>query len=285
MIPIVIVHEDYNNFLKSSIEITGKNNKIYLIGNESVKQLDSHPSVTYIDIKKYSKLESLKQFQNEFVHEGDKDRRTYMFWFLRLLIMHEFAKDYGFESFFSSDSDNVILNDINKFTFMQKNALLIANEWEPFNYSASIHAGLLNLEFCKIYEQLLFEFYLNNIENSFFSKKIEFHKSNPGSFCDMTIYYHMYKEGLIEIDNLMEPRHFQNLNYVFTSSYASPEGLESKNQYRTRFNRLLIKKDNINNSNYILNRNNNKKEYIMNIHFQGKQKKFLNQKMVRWLNL
>ena len=79
MIPIVIVHEDYNNFLKSSIEITGKNNKIYLIGNESVKQLDSHPSVTYIDIKKYTKLESLKQFQNEFVHEGDKDRRTYMF--------------------------------------------------------------------------------------------------------------------------------------------------------------------------------------------------------------
>ena len=68
-------------FLKSSIEITGKNNKIYLIGNESVKQLDSHPSVTYIDIKKYTKLESLKQFQNEFVHEGDKDRRTYMFWF------------------------------------------------------------------------------------------------------------------------------------------------------------------------------------------------------------
>ena len=30
MIPVVIVHEDYNNFLKSSIEITGKNNKIYL---------------------------------------------------------------------------------------------------------------------------------------------------------------------------------------------------------------------------------------------------------------
>ena len=72
----------------------------------------------------------------------------------------------------------------------------------------------------------------------------------------------------------MEPRQFQNLNYVFTSSYASPEGLESKNQYRTRFNRLLIKKDNINNSNYILNRNNNKKEYIMNIHFQGKQRSF-----------
>ena len=42
--------------------------------------------------------------------------------------MHEFAKDYGFESFFQV-YDNVILNDINKFTFMQKNALLIANEW------------------------------------------------------------------------------------------------------------------------------------------------------------
>ena len=40
---------------------------------------------------------------------------------------------------------------------MQKNALLIANEWEPFNYSASIHAGLLNLEFVKYMNN----FYLN----------------------------------------------------------------------------------------------------------------------------
>lgn len=284
MYPIVIVHEEYTDFLKSSIEITGKNNKIFLIGNESVKQLESHPAVSYVDIKKYTNLDKLQQFQNQFVHEGDKDRRTYMFWFLRLLIMYEFAKDFNFESFFPCDSDNVILKDINKFKFTEKNALLVANEWEPFNYSASIHAGLLDLEFCKIYEDLLFDYYLNNKKNNFFTEKIEFHKSNPGSFCDMTIYYYMHKKNLIAIDNLMKPREIENSNYVFTSSYATPEGLDSKNQYKFRFNKQLIKRDKINNSNYLINRKNNEKEYIMNIHFQGKQKKLLNQRMVKWLN-
>ena len=284
MYPIVIVHEEYTDFLKSSIEITGKNNKIFLIGNESVKHLESHPSVSYIDIKKYTKLDKLQQFQNEFIHEGDKDRRTYMFWFLRLLIMYEFAKDHSLQSFFPCDSDNVVLKDINKFPFSSKNAFLIAKEWTPFNHSASIHSGLLNLDFCRIYEQLLFDFYLNKKENSFFTKKIEFHKSNPGSFCDMTIYFYIYKKKLLEIDNLMQPRIFDAQKHVFTSSYASSEGIESKNQYKLRFKKQLIKKDRKNNSFYLINKKLNEKEYIMNIHFQGKQKKFLNQKMVNWIN-
>ena len=55
MTPIVIVHEDYQDYLKSSIEISGKNNKIYLIGNKSVEFLQDHPSVTYVNIQKYLK--------------------------------------------------------------------------------------------------------------------------------------------------------------------------------------------------------------------------------------
>ena len=79
MYPVIIVHEEYTDFLKSSIEITGKNNKIFLIGNESVKQLESHPAVSYVDIKKYKNLEKLQQFQNQFVHEGDKDEKYICF--------------------------------------------------------------------------------------------------------------------------------------------------------------------------------------------------------------
>ena len=60
MIPVVIVHEDYQDFLKSNVEITGKNNSIFLIDNKSVKVLEEHPSVTYVDINSTCKWRNFK---------------------------------------------------------------------------------------------------------------------------------------------------------------------------------------------------------------------------------
>ena len=73
-------------------------------------------------------------------------------------------------------------------------------------------------------------------------------------------------------------------NFVFTQSYANGEGFKSKNQYKLRNKKMLIKKDNSMNANYILDKNTGEKLFIANIHFQGKQKKYLNTRMVKWLN-
>lgn len=284
MTPIVIVHEDYQDYLKSSIEISGKNNKIYLIGNKSVEFLEDHPSVSYVNIQKYLKSDKIVTFNENFVHYGDKDRRTYMFWFTRMLIMYEFAKDYNLDSFFSCDSDNVVLKRVDDIPFKFNNALTISKEWEPFHYAASVHSGLLTLDFCRIYEQILFDYFLNKKKNDFFEDKINFHRSNPGAFCDMTIYYYMVKMKLLEFDNLLEPRKYLDKNFVFTQGYSSSEGLLSTTQYRMKRKKLYIQKDNKLNSNYIINTDSREKEYLLNLHFQGKQKKQLNSRIVNWLN-
>jgi hypothetical protein len=284
MIPVVIVHENYQEFLKSNVEITGKNNSIFLIGNESVKVLEDHPSVTYVDIKKYLNMEKFKLFEKNFIHYGDKDRRTYMFWFMRMLIMSEFAKEYELESFFSCDSDNTLLVDVNNFNFKKENAITIPDEWEPFYYGASVHSGLISSKFCNVYEDLITSIFLDKKKIDFIEDKINFHKTNPGSFCDMTLYFYMSQFNLIDFDNLMIPRSFKEKEFIFTQSYANGEGIKSRDQYKLRNKKMLIKRDNKLNANYILDKKTKEKFYIANIHFQGKQKKYLNSKMTKWLN-
>ena len=284
MIPVVIVHENYQEFLKSNVEITGKNNSIFLIGNESVKVLEDHPSVTYVDIKKYLNMEKFKLFEENFIHYGDKDRRTYMFWFMRMLIMSEFAKEHELESFFSCDSDNALLVDVNNFNFKKKNAITIPDEWEPFYYGASVHSGLISSKFCNVYENLITSIFLDKKKIDFIEDKINFHKTNPGSFCDMTLYFYMSQFDLIDFDNLMIPRSFKEKEYIFTQSYANGEGTKSRDQYKLRNKKMLIKRDNKLNANYILDKKTKEKYYIANIHFQGKQNKYLNSKLTKWLN-
>ena len=53
MIPSVIIHDEYQEYLETNIQITGKNNEIFLIGNSSVKVLEKYPNITYVDISKY----------------------------------------------------------------------------------------------------------------------------------------------------------------------------------------------------------------------------------------
>lgn len=278
-----MLHENYQDFLKYSIEITGKNNKIYLIGNESVKHLEDHPSVTFVDINKYMNSEDIKLFDKNFVHYGDKDRRAYFFWFIRLLMLYEFAKDYNFESFVSCDSDNVILKDVNSFPFQSKNALIVPQDWEPFYYGAGVHSSLVNLEFCEIYKNLIIDIFIKKTKIDFIDEKINFHLSNPGSFCDMTIYSYIVQNELIKVDNTMVPRDYLGKKFIFTNSYATAEGFNFRDQYKLFRGKQLIKRDKSVNSNYIIDKRTKEKHYIANIHFQGKQKRFLNKKIASWL--
>ena len=56
----VVVHEKYSNYLKYSLEITSKNNHIYLIGNKELSSLENE-NITFVDIQKYLNIESLKK--------------------------------------------------------------------------------------------------------------------------------------------------------------------------------------------------------------------------------
>ena len=65
-IPVVTVHKGYKEYLKNNLKITGKTNKIYLIGDQSLKWLENIPNVTFVDISKYENNDNINKFKNHF---------------------------------------------------------------------------------------------------------------------------------------------------------------------------------------------------------------------------
>ena len=53
-IPLVIIHSGFREYLKINLEITSQYNSIYLIGDNTVKELGNITNVTYVDINTYN---------------------------------------------------------------------------------------------------------------------------------------------------------------------------------------------------------------------------------------
>tara|TARA_B110000483_G_scaffold220479_1_gene275553 strand:- start:528 stop:1007 length:480 start_codon:yes stop_codon:yes gene_type:complete len=66
-IPVVVVHIGYQDYVRVNLEITSKTNKIYLIGDDSMKHLDTIQNVTFVDIHKYQQHPSIVEAQTAFV--------------------------------------------------------------------------------------------------------------------------------------------------------------------------------------------------------------------------
>ena len=72
MIPSIILHEEYRDYLETNIQITGKNNQVFLLGNESVKNLEKYPNVEYVDISKYVKSKRIENLKGRRSYEQKK---------------------------------------------------------------------------------------------------------------------------------------------------------------------------------------------------------------------
>ena len=271
--PVVIVHEKYEKYLKINLEITGKNNHIYLIGNKELADFDSK-NITFVDIAKYKNLKQLNIMKEKFVNYGAKDDRTELFWYSRVIMISEFMKEYNFEKIFNIDSDNILLNDVNKYPYSYENALCVSKNWHENYLTASIHCGLINENFCEEYEKLYFDIFINKSKLSLIEKKINFHKNNPGGIADMTLYYLLHSENIIDVHNLLEPVLIDGVKSVFMNNVSNSEGYENQDQYSMNRKYIdIVKKDN---KNLLYDKKNEEYLNILNIHFQGKAKKKMN---------
>jgi hypothetical protein len=284
MIPVVIIHEEYQQYLEINIQITGRNNKIFLIGNKSVKSLEKYPNVTYVDIQKYLNRDKYKDYDSSFVNYGNYERHFSWFTFIRTIIINDFMEDYSFDQVFSCDSDNILLQDINNYNYTKKNALCIPTEWEPFYYATSVHAALLSKSFCHEYEKMFQDIFVNKTRLEIAQPKIDYHKDHPGSISDMAFYHYLNKLGICEMDNLLEPKEVNGNEFVFIQNFANGEGPHSKNQYKVNRHGLKIKKNNYLQTNTIFDMDSKKSLNLYNIHFQGKKKRYLNKKLLTKLN-
>ena len=279
----VVVHDKISDFLETSLRITSKNNKVFLIGNESVKHLEKYENITFVDIKKYFNNKKFKFYREKFEHFGDKDEYSYYFWFMRLFLIYEFMKDYNLENIFSCDSDNLLLKNINDYSFKAKNAICIPKVWEDHWFTSSVHAGLITQEFCENYEMLYEDIFINKSKFNLIQDKIQHHKNNPGGVCDMTLYHYIVEMELVEMQNLLEPINIGNEKHVFINNFANGEGINSQEQFKTKRKKIKVYYSKKTQSNLVYDKINGEYLNLFNLHFQGKSKRFINEKLEKKL--
>ena len=265
---------DYDHkYMKTRLSISRKYNHIQLLGTSQLKSFENE-NITFVNIKNYNNLEFTKKIKKNFVNYGAKDDKSEIFWLSRVPKLKQFMIDFNLESIFMIDSDNILLFDINKYPYNQKNSLCISKNWSPHHQAASIHSALLSQDFCDEYEKLYLDIFINKSKFYLVEPKIEYHKTNPGGIADMTIHYHLFNEEILSFDNLYEPTIIDGEKSVFINNFSTSEGYEFQDQYK--LNKKYLKIYNKNKTNYIYDVKNREYLKLLNIHYQGKAKKNLN---------
>ena len=274
-IPCVIVHRGFKPYLKFNLEITSKNNMIYLIGDSSISNLASiSDNINFIDIKEYETATRILKFKKNFVNYNTQPDHVEWMNFERVFIMQEFMLEKDFKQIFHLDSDNVLLKNINDFKFKNSTAYCIPSFQDNYRMDSSIHCGLLDKKFFDEFEKLYIDLYVTKNQFHIIEKKINYHKKNNirGGITDMTLYYLLQKQEKIIPQNLMQPlKSKEGDEFVFINNFNMAEGFYDLNNFEMK--RQKIKLYNGNSINDLINF---KKVKVANIHFQGTSKKYLN---------
>jgi len=274
-IPVVIIHRTYKDYLKVNLQITGLNNKIILIGDDQLENLSRMDNVTFVNINKYENLPLLKESYANFTNFSSNNKTFEWICFERVFILKFFMKEFKLNHVFHIDSDNILFDNINNYPFEKAIAYCICTNWRQYRMSNSIHCGLLNEEFCEKFIGLFNDIYVNKSKLFLIKDKINHHKDDRGRFhrggiCDMTLYYLLANEKMIDVQNLLNPVN----NIVFINNINNAEGVESENQFELdATNKMNIQQ--IDNKYMVHDKMNNRTLRLFNIHFQGSAKKLL----------
>ena len=160
-IPVVIFHHGYKPYLKINCQITAENNKVILLGDPSLEKLSKISNVEFVNTDDIINKEKIDYFKNHFINYNTVNEKSVWLWYLRVFILGQFLEEYKIDKIFHVDSDNILLKDINQYTFKEDNAYCISKNWQEFNMSASIHSGLLNSNFFKQFENLFYNLFIS----------------------------------------------------------------------------------------------------------------------------
>lgn len=191
MIPVILIHKGFQNYVSYSIRQAAKNNQVYLLGDTNPNlSLESFQFFNYNNL-----LDGCDDFRSNYSHLSTNPFEYELFCYQRWFILRNFMKENNLETVFYIDSDVLLFVDVEK-------------EWERFNQydmtllhrTAAISSfitfrGLNN--FCNL---------LNSIygdKNGYPFKKIESHFivrqgfGLAGGVCDMTLleYFHYNAES------------------------------------------------------------------------------------------
>lgn len=275
MINCVIIHKGYQPYLKYNLEISSKNNYVYLIGDDSLEFLGSKfKNVEFINIQNFENSKNLIHLKEHFKNFNSNSYDFEWFCFARVFMINDFLEQNELENVFHIDSDNVLLTNISNLEFHKKNAYLIPPNQEVYRMSGSIHSGLIDKSFCEKFINLYKDIYVNKSKFHLIEDKINYHSEQniPGGICDMTLYYLLQSEEILDTQNLFFPiKDKSESEFIFMNNFSNSEGPNGKNSFQLEKGQISI-----------INKNKvfdtvSKKEYnLCNIHFQGGAKKKLN---------
>ena len=279
-LPVVIIHQGYKEYLKVNLEITGINNVIYLIGDDDVEHLGQLNNVTFVNINKYSCLSVISEARDSFVNYSSNPEKNEWRCFERVFILKYFMKEININRIFHIDSDNILLHDINTYPFDKEIAYCLSKNYNnAYRMSCSIHSALINQVFCEKYLGLFNDLYINKSKFYLIEDKVKFHshatedKYINGGVCDMTLYYLLASENIIDAENLLIPKN----GVVFINNINNGEGYEKKEQYRIKDELLEITFDNYQCT--IYDEIKDETLNLFNIHYQGGSKKMMTEEL------
>lgn len=280
-ISVVIIHIGYRDYLRCNLEITGKNNSVYLIGDESTKHLGCLKNVSFVNINKYINSEKIAHYKKYFVNYSSNSADLEFLCFVRIFIIQQFLIDNNLKHIIHIDSDNILLKNVNDLFFTEENAYVMTQNSHINQMSNSIHVGLLSSDFCIKFEALYNDIYVNKSKLPLIEDKIMHHSAGDGKYinggiCDMTLYYLLHKTGMIKVQNLCNPMVINDKKYVFIDNANNGVGGESQNQYELENNVMKFYKSE-DGKDILVYDTFHKEFYVLcNIHFQGPAKRLLN---------
>jgi len=223
-------------------------------------------------------LPEIDIFRNNFVNYSTNDFFAEMFCFIRVFYLKKLMELEKIDKICHLDSDCILLcKTIDIFCNIVSNAYLLTNRNNTENKnicnSGSIHSSLLTIDFCNKFIELCLDIYVNKSKFFLIEPKINYFKDNnlPGGVCDMTLYYLLFSEKIIQnVVNLSQYIEHENEYSVFDDNINSSESYcENISSFvMENGKKKFIYK---NNKLYIEDSNNNLIR-LLSIHFQGPAK-------------
>jgi hypothetical protein len=272
-IPIVIFHtggsQDYFN---NCVNVSSENNTVYVISDDSNKTtFSSNPKVRFFHVDDLQSS-AVEEFKTCFINYSGNPHDYEMYCFLRVFYLKTLFEKTGLEWAFHTDSDCVILDDINAI-FCSPDKLQIAYSIQKtqnqFHMAGSIHNALLNVEFCDAFIQLCFDIYKNKSKFALIDAKMQWHKNNgvPGGICDMTLYYLLYSEKLIDnICDLNIPIMVDGERAIFDHNLSDTYGFNGEETYTRELGMKVISRFG---KKFYFNTQSGDPVRTISIHFQG----------------
>jgi hypothetical protein len=263
MIPVILIHKGYQDYLGYTLKQSLKNNTVHLLGdtNPSIDSDDFH----FNNIVDYN--EGCEEFQKVYQHLNTTPPDYELFCYQRWFILRNFMVKNNIKNVFYIDSDVLLFADVNE-------------EWLKYSqfdmtllHRTAATSSFITLDSVNNFCKLLMDTYTN--KGSYNYKKIASHFTIrqecklPGGVCDMTFleYFHYHSDcggGPGKVGEMMHI--IDNTTYDHNIN-AEDQGFDFVNGLKNFKMRNGIP--------YIYNHRINKEIRFNALHFQGGAKRHI----------